>query len=329
MATASQFRHEDVSALPRGYKVRTVTHPTGHKVRLAFPPGPRRKGSGKLVSILHPKRENPRTCTNQGVAALILATPIEELLAAKALAANPKQKTREQLERMQAKAVRFLRDVVGDSAKAREIAGLSVAEYAERKKITLTNPKGRSQKSGVRSQKRNRKSKIVNRKSTRRRRKNQSGNGAAKLYTAFHGKEPKEVLEFQQDIIRRKDYAALGKLMEMQLPEIRTAIDFAADNVILAANADGTQLYLIGGNQNIDALLKKTADDSKDFLDLGELSKIIYRTRKDFDRFEEIDYVHKMGENGHEKPSVMYDRLNHQLYIAGGEYQVKREGIVH
>ena len=110
--------------------------------------------------------------------------------------------------------------------------------------------------------------------------------------------------------------------------EVRTAIDFAGDNVILASNADGTQLYIIGGNQNIDGLLDKTDDGSKDFLDLGPLAKIIYRARKDFDRFEEIDYVHRMGDGGHAKPRVFYDRLDHQLYIAGGEYKVKRGGIV-
>jgi hypothetical protein len=246
--------------------------------------------------------------------------------------ANPKEKTREQVEGMQAKAVRFLRDVVKDDDKADEIEGLSTAEYAERKRIQLTNPKAKGKRQKAKGKKKNtRHPKPGTRHpKARKRRRNQAGdNGTAKLYTTFHGKEPKEVLEFQQDIIRRKDYAALGKLMELQLPEIRTAIDFAADNVILASNADGTQLYLIGGNQNIDALLKKTADDSKDFLDLGALAKIIYRTRKDFDRFDEIDYVHAMGEGGHERPTVMYDKLNHQLYIAGGEYQVKREGIVH
>ena len=60
MATRSKFRHEDVATVPRGHRVRTVTTPTGHKVRIAFPPGPRRAGAGKLISILHPQTEaNP------------------------------------------------------------------------------------------------------------------------------------------------------------------------------------------------------------------------------------------------------------------------------
>lgn len=54
MASKRKFRHEDVSEAPKGWKVRTVAHASGHKVRIAFPPGRRRKGAGQLVSVLHP-----------------------------------------------------------------------------------------------------------------------------------------------------------------------------------------------------------------------------------------------------------------------------------
>jgi hypothetical protein len=53
-----QFQHEDVAAVPRGYRVRTV-HSGKHEIRVAYPPGPRRKGTAVLVSILHPRGENP------------------------------------------------------------------------------------------------------------------------------------------------------------------------------------------------------------------------------------------------------------------------------
>ena len=57
MPTRSQFRHEDIAAVPRGWKVRTKAYPDGHEVRIAFPPGRRKTGAGKLISILHPNRE--------------------------------------------------------------------------------------------------------------------------------------------------------------------------------------------------------------------------------------------------------------------------------
>jgi hypothetical protein len=54
MSNPQQFAHEHIASA-RGRKVRTVTTPSGHRVRLAFPKGHRRKGSGKVVSILHPE----------------------------------------------------------------------------------------------------------------------------------------------------------------------------------------------------------------------------------------------------------------------------------
>lgn len=417
MAIPQQFRHEDVARMPRGYKIRTVTHPSGHRVRFAFPPGPRRKGAGTLVSVLHPKGErNPCGFSPQSA------------VRSRQLAGNArkaKELTREQVEKKQAKAVEFLKRI-GQEDKAGEIGELSVAEYAEKKGISLTNPKGRSQKPEARSQKksvaekhqkrvqemlakmpkpirdvfdRNPKrqavrlnpyvtlygkttsqigvfktkhvdvekgeatlldgtkvklgmgaeygthifktraaaQKYADRENTpkafrgnRKRRRNQSEAGAAAgMYKTFHGQSPKEVLEFQADIIRRGDYAALGDLIEITLPDLGMEVDFSTDDVILAMNASGTQLYAIGGNQDMTPLLGKVADATKDFIDLGRVGKVIYRARKDFDKFEEIDYVHKMGEGGKEKPRLFYDKLSKQLSFAGGEYRVKHEGIIH
>jgi hypothetical protein len=53
------FRTEHVAKKPRGWNVRTMRTETGHELRLAFPAGPRKKGSGRLLEILHPSHENP------------------------------------------------------------------------------------------------------------------------------------------------------------------------------------------------------------------------------------------------------------------------------
>src|SRR5271155_4362462 len=59
---SSRFRHEDVASVPSGWKVRTVKAGS-HRVRVAFPPGRKQKGSGRLVSVLHPvSGQNP--CAN-------------------------------------------------------------------------------------------------------------------------------------------------------------------------------------------------------------------------------------------------------------------------
>jgi hypothetical protein len=61
--------------------------------------------------------------------------------------ARGRERSYEQAAAMQAKAVRFLRDVVGDEAKAAEIEGLSVDGYADRRKLVLTNPARRRKQS--------------------------------------------------------------------------------------------------------------------------------------------------------------------------------------
>jgi hypothetical protein len=50
--------------------------------------------------------------------------------------------TRKQLESRKAQAVRFTRDVLGDEDRANEIEDESLEDYAQRKAIRLTNPKG-------------------------------------------------------------------------------------------------------------------------------------------------------------------------------------------
>lgn len=51
-----------------------------------------------------------------------------------------KQFTRAQLQGRKEKAVRFTREVLGDPARADEIEGESLEDYAERRKVKLLNP---------------------------------------------------------------------------------------------------------------------------------------------------------------------------------------------
>jgi len=51
--------------------------------------------------------------------------------------------TREQLQARKEKAVRFTRDVLGDSDRAEEIEDESLEDYAARRKIAITNPHGK------------------------------------------------------------------------------------------------------------------------------------------------------------------------------------------
>jgi hypothetical protein len=82
-----QFRIEHIATVPHGYKVRTVKR-AGHEVRIAFPPGRRTKGSGRVVEVLHPAHENPCRIPNPAELLVMTANPAELLV----MGANPDSK---------------------------------------------------------------------------------------------------------------------------------------------------------------------------------------------------------------------------------------------
>jgi hypothetical protein len=63
MAGAAEYRTEHVAQTPAGWHVRmkAPSRESRHLIGIAFPPGRRKKGSGRLIEILHPADErNPR-----------------------------------------------------------------------------------------------------------------------------------------------------------------------------------------------------------------------------------------------------------------------------
>lgn len=155
---------------------------------------------------------------------------------------------------------------------------------------------------------------------------------AAALYESFHGKTPKEILEMQESDAARHTYTALGDLQElvMDAPAGKVKIGFSnADAVKVASAPGGKQLYLLGGNQNIDAQLGSFGSDpAKDFVELGAAVQITYRARKSMDDFKLVDYWHKLGEETGEPPYAFYDRLKRRIFLAGGRYRVEAPGII-
>jgi hypothetical protein len=71
---AGRFKHEEFSRVLPGEKVRTVTK-DGHRVRIAFPRGPRRTGSGRLIEVLHPVQDNPCRLPNPTELVVMMANP--------------------------------------------------------------------------------------------------------------------------------------------------------------------------------------------------------------------------------------------------------------
>lgn len=174
-------------------------------------------------------------------------------------------------------------------------------------------------------------------------------------YKTFHGKAPDKTKVLQVALVDpfsdHTNLWQLGKLKSLTVGEYIDGFkgsegdqpqsnhpDAWAETIYfdegsspdLAGEPGGRELFIVGGNQKLgDAMLERLgADSGKDAADLGFIYRIEYFTRKDFDRFQPINYWHHFGEETGVQPRLFYDRTNHRMQLAGGEYVVKREGIV-
>lgn len=167
---------------------------------------------------------------------------------------------------------------------------------------------------------------------------------AADKYAEFHGRESTEQIILEDDIEAPTDLAVLGALVKLKvkcLSGITAEITFDPgrenggdaeedERPLLSCSPDGKQLYLRGGDQSIDLSVMKMEGKKwlKDSMIIGEITNIEYQTEKGFDEFKLITYYHKLGEETKVRPFLVYDTINKLLVIAGGQYDVRPEGIV-
>jgi len=180
-----------------------------------------------------------------------------------------------------------------------------------------------------------------------RRRTRSNPNGAeatAKMFEGFHGKPHREVLKIKVPPVKLEPHMAklgdcsrlmLGDKVKVSASGNATGADAEiafepARQPILATDGTGQSLFLIAGDQALDdADLKAMGSNpAKAYADLGPLGGIEYHTRKGFDNFEPLYYVHAFGEDSGVQPNLLYDKLNKRFIISGGEYKVKPDGIV-
>jgi len=165
----------------------------------------------------------------------------------------------------------------------------------------------------------------MSRKPTKKTRRNTEP-GAAALTEAFHGRPAKKVTELSEIVSERAELADLGRLVSLELLGYKLPFD---SNVRLASTPEGGSLYFVGGDQALDLASLGIEDATgKDHMDIGQVKYITYFTSKAFHNFEPMEYRHKFGEDGGELPLLCYDTLNEALYLVGGTYTVKPEGIV-
>ena len=160
-----------------------------------------------------------------------------------------------------------------------------------------------------------------------------SAASADDLYTDFHGEPPSRHLEIATEVEEPVHLAELGTLVSLKVAtptKLEVTLGFEEDPPYLASSADGRQLYIEGGNQQVDLSgLKMSGKEwERPNMMLGDLIETTYRTAKKFDKFKTIDYYHANGEESGIPPQLVYDPVNKLLTVVGGKYKVKPEGIV-
>jgi hypothetical protein len=129
------------------------------------------------------------------------------------------------------------------------------------------------------------------------------------------------------------DYAQLGKLLSLYVKP-RTGgqvLEIRPTNVIVVSDESAQQLWFVGGDQDVtDALAQFGAlERGPNLYELGEARRIDYEQRKEHVPDPDQDHWrHSFGEETDVRPKVLFDRAHKRLMLEGGQYEIRREGIV-
>jgi hypothetical protein len=320
---AAGYTSQNVRSVPPGWKVRTVKA-REHRVRVAFPPGRREKGSGVVVAVLHPKNENPHTCTTRQ------KNPAELIL----MGANP-------LGRGETEAARSAR--IRGARLSNPYDALSVDERLAFGRLGL----GKAQLQSAADIRRARKQVAANERFKNRLPNPGVGTGeigeeadrAQDLYERFHETESSHFTVMNEPHMQSGDYTDLGEFLDIKVKPANggpvQVISFEGNDIRLVSDAGGRQLYLAGNGQDLDhASLSVFSDGTEDRLLLGKARTIAYQAVKwhpevpDGARGKDKPYEHRFGEDVGTEPDVWYSRSMKRLIIGRASYRVEGAGIV-
>jgi hypothetical protein len=161
-------------------------------------------------------------------------------------------------------------------------------------------------------------------------RRNSGLDQAEAKFEEFHQKAPGKIVEYETLVRYPENFAELGKLIELRFALDSANPDFPLTNFgacQAVATPDGANIYFLGGDQSVNLGDLDIASD-KDFVELGSCTYICYFTVKGFHDWVPTRYWHRFGEEDGIQPVLCYDRLNKALFLMGGNYRVRPEGIV-
>jgi hypothetical protein len=174
---------------------------------------------------------------------------------------------------------------------------------------------------------------------------------------AFHGRDSEYETEVVEVVEEDTELAKLGILTELeimgkgrdkvpiQFAEIAEGSDYLHldedmdEYVSLCANAEGSQLYFEGGDQDLSGQLEELekagcpVGRGTRFVVVGTVHSISYFGDKwhltgPKEQKKGMHYIHVLGEETGVKPILVFDVLQRRVGFVGGEYRVEDRGIV-
>ena len=176
------------------------------------------------------------------------------------------------------------------------------------------------------------------------------------MYSSFHGRPSRETVEITETIHDHDNVAALGTCCGFLIVAgskqfaiglsgytwspradgpgkkkggfVKT--DPAADDVFLSSNEEGTQMFVDGGDQELDlsSLGITGREAEKEAIVIGDVAMVAYETEKEFDKFDLIQYVHTLSEDSKGPlPVLRYMRRNSKgarMFLDGGVYYIEK-----
>jgi len=151
-----------------------------------------------------------------------------------------------------------------------------------------------------------------------------TGRRAGTVTVYVHKSKASEANTVADEVVHEAGFGG-AEASRILLKKRNPADPVSSSTTLLTSNESGTQLYFVGGDQELDLAELKLDKYIKDSMVIGDVTHIVYRTAKDFDKFEDIDYIHEFSEDSNGPlPELIYDTMNCQLSLSGGCYRIEQ-----
>lgn len=348
---SERFRHEDIASVPAGWKVRTVTTSGGHRVRVAFPPGRRVKGAGRLVSILHPlSGSNPcgNPCTlrssNPQELMVMSANPPRGRMET----ANPRNPGyySEKIDRGSDRVVIWANTDAGPFHVQPYVNvtgphdATAITERGKYKTLQRARKKAQAWLDDQRTHKKNPHELLIMGANPRVEVVHGENPPVEDIHEEFTGQEVKWIDVYNEPHMPAGRYAELGPLIALYVKPVKGGQvlrvgapenheDFAdwwdKKPPIIVTDSTARQIYFVNGCQDLSTLLEQFGAVKQDhFWMLGQVRRIDYECRKEHVAHPDEDrWKHDHGEEDGQFPALLFDAHHKRMLYAGGNYRIE------